>query len=317
MNNKHYKNILEKIKILKNVGHNEKLENFEQKFLLESIRFYGKNDSEIEHYISSHQFINQLNNIAEGYNQKIKDDYYKIETKININVREQSCKNCNIPLIKRSSRLICDNCGFNELIQQIYYGELYIRKTKKYKDNNDSYCLEWLNYLQGKGAFILPTEIFQNLIEIAKNYINNNVKIINNIKCKNIRYWLSIIKATKYNKYVPIIHRRLTRELGFEIIPPQFTLDEEQIIISDWRYLSPTYCEEYCKLKQKTNKKRNNNPYYPICIYFIVKTRFGEERGRILEPYIHKQSMNTYFLRELSWFNTIERLGYTGIGKYN
>ena len=152
---KYYNNILEKIKILKetptyNIFAKDKLDKLEQKFLIDSVRLYGKSETEYNNYISSKQFINVLNSISEMFPKKTQEEYNKIPIKIKYNIKENICKNCNTALANRNSRLICDTCGYNELIQQIYYGELYTKKPTKVKETVDAYCLEWLDIYRAK-----------------------------------------------------------------------------------------------------------------------------------------------------------------------
>lgn len=315
---KKYVNMREKIKILKRSNmFTDKISEFERMFELYSMGLYNASEQDYENMITSYGLLNKLDIIAYGFPSYVYNEYKKISIDLSSNTRQYICKNCNTPLYQQSSAYICNDCGYIEKVQQVYYGMSQPKKTYKSKSAINNYCEEWLDYLQGKGIVNLPPEIFRGLLTAGKIMCRGQVSLVSEIKCKDIRRWLSQLKATKYNKYVPSLHRRITRELGNEIIPPQFNEEEKAIIISDWRYLSPVYNVEYNKLKQRGKTKKNNNSYYPVFILLIVQMRFGNtERTRRFEEYIHTQSVDTYKLRLQCWVITCKKLNYTGTGRY-
>ncbi len=339
MQSKTYNVIYKKLETLKSNTHlicNTKtlskviksLEEIEDKLFLVKSDAHNKSETEFNAFLLTSGFLNKLNSLAMYYPRNIIGNYNKIILESADKVCEKTCPKCEIVLLKVKEGNCCDQCGYVEQILPIYYGERKYKPSKAKDSGSDHYCDEWLNYLQGKGIFNIPNELILCLInECRKICVSKDIKKIEKyepeeikkdvnldllvfIKCSHIRSWLSKYNGSKYNKYVPSIHRRLTRELGREIIPPQFDINEEKVILNDWRFLSETYCTQYKILKQKTDKKKNNNPYYPVCIFFIVKKRFNDERAIRLEEYIHKQSVETYRMRLQCWEKTCEILNY-------
>jgi len=179
-----------------------------------------------------------------------------------------------------------------------------------------THCQIWLNHLQGKDMVVISDQNLAKLIGRAtvKCSVANifQPNLIPSIKCDEIREWLKQFGITHLNKYVPSLHRLITRELGREIIPPQFTVEEERKILNEWNRVSDTYQKMYREMKQ-ISKSKTNNPYYPICILFIVETLFeGDLRVLRLRDYINKQAFETMELRKKCWAATLDLLGGAG-----
>jgi len=191
----------------------------------------------------------------------------------------------------------CRKCGRAEAVN------LYSlkRETKEYC--TAVHCQVWLNHLQGKDLN-LKCEILPTLIERARKKctVNGNFSrsLIQTLKCADIREWLKFYRQTRFNKHVPTIHRVITRELGCEIIPPQFSSDEEKIIIDYWNSIADHYCEVYNELK-KCSKIKVNHPSYGHLLANIVIYLFNDLRAERLRDYIHKNSVETMDLREKCW----------------
>jgi hypothetical protein len=318
MYGKKYSTIIEYIGILRKSGVALKeLDEFQSNFQLESMRYRDRGEKVFDKMLTTRGIIGKLNMLVKKYPKTVQAEFNKIPLHFNNTEDYTKCEMCKGELLVKSGNAICELCGFNKNIGQVYYGSNAQKKQYKSRETMDHYCEMWLEHLQGKGVFNLPTEIYNKLLESANTKCRGMPQYVNEIKCIDIRRWLYQLKSSKYNKYIPAIHHRITRDLGNEISPPQFTEEEKQIIIRDWKYLATTYCQEYKKLKPRSNKKRNNIPYYPICILFIVSKRFAdEERVKQFETYVHKQSSDTYRLRLQCWEETCRILNYTGSGKY-
>ena len=276
MNNKRYIALQKKIDILKNKSPSsdilEKLEKIEEDLCFDKLKCAKKSELEFNMVLASKNYIIQINNLLVNYTQQIITEVNKIFIDLSCPDKEKLCPACAILLMVTSDGEYCNQCGYIEQLQPLYYGEKLLKKPSKSKENSvDNYCYDWLILLQGKGISNIPLEVITCLANEAKNFCTNsqfrgetvNFMLVRNIRCIDIRNWLSKHKFTKYNKFISYIHMRITRELGYEVRPPQFTAEEEHIILSDWKYLSETYCREYKLLKDKNDKKKNNNPYYP------------------------------------------------------
>lgn len=323
MNNKRFVALQKKIDLMKNKASSndirEKLEKIEEDLFFDKLKCAKKTESEFNIVLSSKNYITRINGLLVNYTSQVITEVNKIFIDLSCPEKEKLCPSCMILLNITTDGEYCEQCGYIEQLQPLYYGEKLLKKPSKSKENSvDNYCYDWLILLQGKGISNIPLEVITCLVSEAKNFCTNsqfrgesvNYMLVRNIRCIDIRNWLSKYKFTKYNKFISYIHMRITRELGYEVRPPQFTAEEEHIILSDWKYLSETYCREYKHLKDKNDKKKNNNPYYPVCIFFIVKKRFRDERSNRLEDYIHKQSNETYRLRLQCWEKTCNILKY-------
>lgn len=312
MNTKNLPIFLNKINLLKTAGFD--VEEVENKILLTALKYNNFTDEEFENILLTEGVINDINYYVERAPYKLKSELSK-----NVPKKQETplyCKNCNILLCINEDVHYCNLCGINYEIP-VFFVEI---KTPKRKSTNANYCDEWINYLQGKSIVNINENILNELLKKTREKCSINKEFCKNmlhmLTCKDIRLWLSALKYSKYYKYVPLLHRRITRELGHEIIPPQFNIEEERIIRLDWEYLNGTFTEQYKKLKP-VSKKKNNSTYYPIFILFIVRMRFaGDERTKRLESYIHFQSTETYKLRLQCWENTCKIMKYNGKNKY-
>lgn len=319
MNNKKFIALQKKIDVLKNKSPGfdilRKIEQIEEELFFDKLKCAKRSENDFNSVMVSKSYITRINGLLTYYSPQIIIEVNKITIDLSSPDKERICPACALVLISVNGGDCCDQCGYIEPSQPLFYGEKVLKKPSKSKENSvDNYCYDWLILLQGKGISNVPLEVITQLLVEARNFCTNesriNFMLVRNIRCADIRNWLSKYKFTKYNKFISYIHMRITRELGYEVRPPQFTAEEEHIILSDWKYLSETYCREYKKLKEKNNKKKNNNPYYPVCIFFIVKRRFRDERANRLEEYVHKQSNETFRLRLQCWEKTCGLLGY-------
>ena len=295
---KNYYSFLEKISILKNNATSVQLnvlETEEQEFVTECSRHYGEN---IDTILSKYDF--KLNSMAKSFNKTVQEQYNKINIAGNVNI--ENCKKCESQMITFQGRLICQTCGFNVVMQTTFYGDNSRKNVKK--DTAETYFQEWMQILQARSMFSLPDIFMDKLKEKATKFCDSDLAKIDKIKCSVIRTWLSDIGASKYNKYVPCIYRKLTKLLGRELTPPQFSISDEQIIHEDWKALVNVYGQKYNDNKSKTAKKKNNNAYYPILIYFIVRKRFGTIIGDKFKEFIHTQSNETFKARLNAWEET-------------
>ena len=319
MNNKYYCVLVRKIELLR-TQENAELDAILEDLEFDRIKARNKSESDFAAILRTRGYERRLRAVVSAYPTQIQIDFGKIlmeQTKLD---RDKYCPTCKIVLVAVENGECCDRCGFIDYSQPLYYGEKSSKRPSRSKENAiDNYCYDWLILLQGKGMNNVPGEVFSLLLREAVNFCTKsqmnsktvNFHLVKNIRCADIRRWLSKHGASIFNKYISFIHMKITRELGHEIRPPQFTPEEEQIILSDWRFLAETYCREYKNIKDKNDKKKNNNPYYPVCIFFIVKSRFrNDDRARRLEEYIHKQSNETYRLRLQCWEKTCSILGY-------
>lgn len=231
------------------------------------------------------------------------------------------CKDCDRKMISitNKSKLLCEGCGEErEIISTFCYelAAINVSKTTCPKDYSTvKQCQKWLHLLQGRGDLNISDEDYNCIRDRVKQFCLRDGKvalgIVRQIRCEQIRKWLKLCKLTKYNRFIPLLRRRITRELGAEVIPPQFNFEEEKIILADWLKLSPVYSQIYKKMKKQKNNNSTNIPYYPICILRIVKTRWaGDPRIELLDDCVHKQSHDTMSLRYKCWKKTCELLNY-------
>jgi len=303
-----YGQINDKIKVLENYKFLDKLQKLKEEFLTIGSRNFDKTEQNFEEEILACDFLSRLNFLCqEEYPLFIQKNFYEIG---NFSVHEKVpiCPLCEIKLMIRDSKNICNHCGYYELLDNLYFREKNKKPSNKNKNQPDIYCIEWINYIQGKTNLIIEDEKFNLLKNLAIKKIGDNIKNIAYLTCDNIRIWLKQLKLTKFNKFIPALHKRLTRELGYEIAPPQFSNKEEKDILEFWSLISEEYCRKYSMIRSKKVLDKSNNPYYPICILFIVKKLYGDARANIVEKYIHKQSLETYNLRLQCWELTYDAL---------
>jgi hypothetical protein len=218
------------------------------------------------------------------------------------------------------SKLVCSNCGWEKSIISIFRTEANntsTSKTTRPKDYSISkHCGKWLEQLQGRGVLNIKEVDYKKMVAYFKKSCSNHrgdlmVGMIKKIKCEQIRQWFKDIKLTKYNKLIPLIRRTITKELGYELKPPQFSYEEEQKILSDWERIAPVYCKIYDQVKNKKRVGRTNSPYYPICILLIVKSRWPRDhRIAGLRDCVHIQSDTTMNLRIKCWKQMCKIIGY-------
>lgn len=282
-----------------NLADKKKLEILEREYFLSSI---GSNEQFV-FVCTKHALVERLNALACKLTETKQAEYAKYVPEKFDNERKLMCPSCKISLVTYSTNLLCDVCGYNIPLSCSVYDEFLFKKTTKKKDYKRSeFCQKWLDLVQGKLNIVLPDTLKESLKnEASKIYLAD-------INCVMVRKWLRTHGAPQFNKFTSNIIREVTRELGDEIIPTQFDNEEEHQIIMDFCNLSDTYCSEYNKLKEKEGKK-NNSPYYPIFIYFIVKERWPYKAVE-LDRYIYKQSVDTYNFRQLCWEYTKEKTGY-------
>lgn len=310
MISKKYDNFFKKINILKeNLGDLEEIDNIEDKFLMELGRI--SNEEDISDIIVRTGIIHDMQNLSKKLDFQNKNYFDQLNIFDIKTLKKKICKLCGSKQTTTNLQLICENCGLIEYLGNLWYEEKgKINKLKDYRTVDR--CEDWLFLLQGKVPCKLPNIIEEQLeIEMIKKCMVGGVFMSSKltcVECKDIRIWLKNFGASTLNDYIPYIHKIMTRKLGHEILPVQFTNEQEKIILNDWKFLSETYCDFYAQVKRKNNKK-NNNPYYPMCIYFIVKERFPK-LAPTLYKYIHKQTAETMQLREECWFKTVKKLNY-------
>lgn len=279
---------------------------------LENEFYMAVHSYEFDVAIAKYNLLDKLN----IYSKKLSDNQKSEYNRYNISVthkRNIVCPTCNLSLLTYDLSLCCDICGYNEPINSTLFDDFKNKKCNKKKDYSSyGFCEKWLDLIQGKTITDIPEELEQKLmLEITRKCsIRGQIipKLLKQLTCMDIRNWLRTYKFTKYNKYASFIIRFLTKKLKYEVLPPQFTIEEEHLILNDFKYLSPIYCDEYNKLKQKNNKK-NNNSYYPLFIYFISKQRWPY-RANDLDQFIYKQSLNTFNLRLICWEHTLNLTNY-------
>lgn len=211
--------------------------------------------------------------------------------------KENNIFSCCGQIYIEDNKYICSICGQYEEFETF-------QKKKESRDYlTIGHCRIWLNRLQGKDI-INNTELMDLLIDKAKKKctISNcfSASLIDKIKCSDVRNWLKVEKKTKYNIFIPSLHRIITRELGSEIVPPQFSSEEEMKIIKMWDELSRPYCYIYNSLKQNENMNFNN-PSYGHLLVNIVEHLFNDNRAKSLRNYVHRNSTATMELRDKTW----------------
>jgi ribosomal protein S27AE len=306
---KKYDLIIKKIKIIKNNIYSpedkEEIKNFKRNFISFAAKY--QNEHEFIAALKTYGFITMLDRME----MFLKDQnlaLYKSVIIINLNEKKK-CPDCARILSRKLNKLECADCHYFEFLSIVTFDKKD-SKPKDYKTSN--YCEKWLFNLQGKIPIKLSEEVRNSLYSRIKNMCSDGGRIIKSaiekVTCSQIRLWLKEIGHTELNRYIPFIHKNILSEFDVAINPEQFNNREEQIIIHDWNLISKTYTEIYNSVRKKQTKK-NNNSYYPVCIYFIILSRFPEKAAKV-SNYIHMQSYDTVNMRKNCWELTCKKINY-------
>lgn len=267
-------------------------------------------------------FLELQSKLVDDPQHKLYEQYRNNQIIIPVVKRQiDMCDTCDRKMISitNKSKLLCEKCGSEKnLISTFSYehASTNLNTSTRPKDYSTvKQCQKWLHLLQGRGEMNIPDEDYARIRDYVKSYCiragNIALGIVRQIKCEQMRKWLKLCKLTKYNKHIPLLRRRITRELGAEVMPPQFTFEEEKKILADWQRISPTYSRIYKEMKNQKKNNSTNIPYYPICILCIVKSNWeSDPRVELLTDCVHKQSRNTMRMRLKCWKQTCKELGY-------
>ncbi|ARA72012.1 hypothetical protein BNJ_00181 [Kaumoebavirus] len=222
------------------------------------------------------------------------------------------CEKCLIPMFSfpHTSELKCDKCGLTKRISGMQLDENLPTETRSKVHNPLKFCKKWMNNIQAKENVEIPEKVKDDVKScIVRDYtrqLSDGRRILNgtkNIKCWQYREYLKEKGHSDYNEHVPLIRKLLTG-----VIPPQFTYEEEQDILSDYAKAMKTLAE----IKEDENDGvSGNNPYFPYTLYKIIYEKFlnRPEKRAIIEC-IHLQSTDTLIKHDIDWKRVCDKTGF-------
>ena len=153
-------------------------------------------------FMEKRKNINKGDNLINEYMREIDDTVVKD----NIIINRNNCPKCNHTLHLKNidSILICENCGYTEMIlinsEKISYKDPP-RESSYFAYKRINHFNEWLAQFQAKETTDIPENVYTGiLIELKKNKYN-----ISEISYKNMREILKILKFNKYYEHIPHI----------------------------------------------------------------------------------------------------------------
>ena len=158
-----------------------------------------------------------------------------------------TCQLCNtqLLLLLQEGLMICNTCGYQELILVEQNRPVYRQANKEsshqsYKRIN--HFNEWVSQIQGKESTDIPDEIFERIVqEIKKEKIRDTGKLSYN-KMREI------LKKLKYNKYYEHIYYIIYRLNG--ISPPNFSPELEERLRNMFKEIQGPFLK-HCPEKRK------------------------------------------------------------------
>lgn len=212
-----------------------------QKSILEA--FHVKPTVEVISSITDNVTYKDKSGLVEEYMLLMDSKYVKQINDPAVN----NCQNCAIPLtcIMQEGILICESCGFQELLLVEQNRPIY-RQTNK-ESSNQSYKRinhfnEWVSQIQGKESTEIPEEIFEKIVhEIKKEKLNDTLKLSYN-KMREI------LKKLKFNKYYEHIYYIIYRLNG--ISPPNFSPELEETLRNMFKDIQSPFLK-HCPYKRK------------------------------------------------------------------
>ena len=229
------------------------------------------------------------------------DKYLAITNKYHIKKIEyestEICRKCNIPLIclQQDAIMICDNCGYQELLLVEQNRPILKQNTKdtshfSYKRIN--HFREWCNQVQGKESTDIPNDIFEKILnEIKKEKIMDTKKI-------TYSKMREILKRLRINKYYEHINYIINRING--IPTPQFSTELEEKLCSMFKDIQAPFLK-HCP------KDRKNFLSYSYVLYKFFQILGLNE---YLKFFPLLKSREKLYVQDQIWKKICEELNY-------
>jgi ribosomal protein S27AE len=232
------------------------------------------------------------------------------------------CPECEetLVLFSEESEKRCDKCGYIENLpgtlfedSQFYNQQITCAKHKKH--NPSAHCAKWLYQIQAKENKTISPEAIEKINQKAvKDYTRMGVKrSMNDMKCRQVRQWLKIVRLPKLNNHAPLIRKMITGLNGNPISPPQLSSEEEQQVLCDFSMA----VEVFEKLSKREDVLRifnksviSNKLYYPFFLLKILAHRLkGNPKLPKLIECIHLQSSTTLTKDDRLWKKMCKEMG--------
>jgi hypothetical protein len=231
------------------------------------------------------------------------DQYLSITNKYYIKKIDNTCDNielchcCNIPLIclQQDAIMICNNCGYQELLLVEQNRPILKQNTKdtshfSYKRIN--HFREWCNQVQGKESTDIPNDIFEKILnEIKKEKIMDTKKI-------TYSKMREILKRLRINKYYEHINYIINRING--IPTPQFSTELEDKLCSMFKDIQGPFLK-HCP------KDRKNFLSYSYVLYKFFQILGLNE---YLKFFPLLKSREKLYVQDQIWKKICEDLNY-------
>jgi hypothetical protein len=238
----------------------------------------------------------------------------KLDLPAQVQKNQDICPECSkaLELFADDSEKRCIGCGYSEQLvgtlfddNQFYNQQITCTKHKKHNPNN--HCAKWLYQLQAKETKNITAKSIETLNQKAvKEYTRGGVKrSMNDLKCRQIRFWLKETKLAKLNNHAPLLRKIITGLNGDPIVPPQLTPEEEMKILADFSLAIEIFevlskKEEVLRLFNKPAIR--NKLYYPFFLLkILLKHLRGDPRLPKLIECIHLQSSVTLTKDDHLW----------------
>lgn len=288
-------------------------------------------ENKLNNIISNQNLLNVIDSIFEDVEQLGIDtdsEYvrkYKAETIIikPIKYDYSKCENCDGHMIVELETCIkeCQQCGLIESCNVIidesqYYGQETI-VVKQKKHDTIKHCKRHLHKIQAKENFQLNEELLEVILnKVKQEYGNRSIK---NLTCAQIRIWFKNCrykgKTLSYlNDNIPTIRKIITATQGEAIVPPQLTLEEEELLLNKYNHIMNLFDKiiEEPEISCHFKKRRRNKFYYPYFIYKILNIILeGDKRLPALLDCIHLQDSDTLVRNDIVWKRICQEYGFT------
>ena len=278
-------------------------------------------ENKLNHILMNLNILNTLDNIYDHL-EKIGIDpnlealrKYKEEI-INIHPIKYDytkCDECGCQMTMQIETCVkeCSNCGFTEQCSAIfdesqYYGQQTIIVKQK-KHDTTKHCKRHLHKIQAKEKFILSDDILAIIIKKARQEYKGRPMC--NMTCAQLREWFKNCwykqkRLTYLNDNIPSIRKIITAMHGNTILPPQLTLEEEELLLNIYSRIMTLFDKiiDEPAIKSNFKKKRTNKFYYPYFIYKILEIILkGDSRLPALLDCIHLQDSDTLVRNDIVW----------------
>ena len=207
------------------------------------------------------------------------------------------CKKCNKQLIclQHDAIMICDNCGYQELLLVEQNRPILKQNTKdtshfSYKRIN--HFREWCNQVQGKESTDIPDEIFEKILNEIKKEKIYDTKTITYTKMREI------LKRLRINKYYEHINYIINRING--IPTPQFSPELEDKLCSMFKDIQGPFLL-HCP------KDRKNFLSYSYVLYKFFQILNLNE---YLKYFPLLKSREKLYVQDQIWKKICEELNY-------